>query len=155
MAKKKERKRIRGVMCYWEYVAPKPDEDKTIVRLWHLRHVVPHDDDGYPVGSKLPDFITKCSDHRHVWTCWMNTDNPDEDGYDDDRESIMGRAVTAWSIEDGVSLVDLHPPEWVDWLAPGFIEELRKNRNWSQIIEGGHNLYLGTARAVEKILDED
>jgi len=152
---KLEMKRVRGVMCYWEYVAPKSNDDKTLTRLWHLRHAVPHDDDGYPIGPNLPKFITDCCDHRHVWTCWMQKYDPDEDGYDDNPEDIMGRAVTAWSIENGVTLLDLHPPEWVDWLAPGYIEEIRKHRNWSQIIEGGHNLYLGTARAVEKIIFKD
>lgn len=64
----------------------------------------------------------------------------------------MGRAVTAWYMEDGVRLVGLHPPDsFPKWLNPMFYEELRKT-NWSMMLENGHNLYLGTARAAEKII---
>jgi hypothetical protein len=63
----------------------------------------------------------------------------------------MGRAVTAWNIESGVSLIDLNPVEWADFLSIGFIEELRKLSNWTTFLEGGHTLYLGTAREAAKL----
>ena len=135
-------------MCYWEYVPPKPEDRRDPARLWKLAESFRIDQDGYPMDKTSTG---DCSDGRHEWTCWMYTDNPD-DGYDDDRRPIMGRAVTLWTVESGVSLMNLHPPEWVPWLSISFIEELKKLKNWYAFLQCGYNLHDGTARAAEKII---
>lgn len=134
-----------GVICYWEY---KPSEKKGMSRIWHLVEAYPIDMDGYPlVQVKNTGKINS----RQEWDNWMNTQEPDDEGYGD-YVPIMGRAVTVWTVEGGVHLLDLHPPEWVPWLSITFIEELKKLSNWSQFLECGYDLYLGTARAAEKII---
>lgn len=136
--------RANGVMCYWKY-----DPDGKYRRCWVLAESFAINNDGYPIGERS---TKDWPDTRHEWNGWMNTRT---EGEDYDLEPIMGRAVTVFQFESGCTLLDLHPPEWPPWLSGSFVEEIRKLPNWSQFLEGGFDLYLGTARAAEKIIFQD
>lgn len=145
MAKKKH---VHGVVCYWEWI---PGKREAYVKRWKLVEAYGIDMDGYPLTT--PKNSPGRSD-RQEWDNWMNEryvpKGNDEEDYD--MRPIMGRAVTFWSVEGGVSLGDIHPPKWIDMLSIQFVSELKKTKNWHAMLEDGHTLYLGTARAAEKIL---
>ena len=133
---------INGVVCYWEY-----QESKERRELWKLVESFPVDMDGYPLIKTSTGRDNDCD------MLWLNTKiHPYHGSEDYEWEPIMGRAVTAWWLESGVQVRDLHPPAWVSWLSVSFIEELKKLPNWWQFLECGHDLYLGTARAAQEII---
>lgn len=145
---------FHGVICYWEFV---PSESRFETK-WKLVESFCIDSDGY--------CLTKPSTgggDREEWQKWMNKkiylrEGEDDDFHEDDEEldydwePIMGRAVTIWSIEDGVRLLNFNPPEWIKWLSVDFYEKLCKMPDWFSLLEGGHWFYNGTAREVEKHL---
>lgn len=153
-----EKRRPNGVMCYWEYERPLSDEvggPRQRQRLWKLVESFGIDTDGYPLE---PTSTSEYSDGRHQWMGWLNKEVPlgdDEDEEDTDNEPIMGRAVTVWSVESGVGLLDMNLPEFVPWLAIDFIKQIKERNDWHRFLECGYDLYLGTARAAEKIMFKD
>src|SRR5271154_6898996 len=116
---------LHGIICLWKYVGP----DK----YWALKETYPIDDDGHPLLKKSTE-----------WQVWM-----DKRG-DFFSEPVMGRAVTMCSLGSGVILLDIHPPEWSEWLSPLFYEELRKLSNWANLLERGHELYFRTLNEAQK-----
>jgi len=130
------------VYCFWRFDATKPRH-----KVWDLVEVIGGDSDGYLL-SKPQHF--EVHDHRHPWMDWMQGRPDDEEAPEEARVSLMGRAVTVWSVERGVTLLAFNPPAWVDWLARTFYEELKKLPNWYSLLEGGHTLWAGSAREVER-----
>lgn len=129
------------VICLWKWIGT--DRRKVYENKWELVESYGTDDDGYCITpSKY------AVNERQTWIGWANKRDDN-----DDWQPIMGRAVTAWDIESGVGLIDLNPVEWADFLSIGFIEELRKLSNWATFLEGGHTLYLGTAREAAKFME--
>ena len=120
-----------AIICYWKW---EPVEN----RGWHLLESFPIDADGHCL--KIPS--TGGGD-RQEWNKWMNQLE------DDDWVPIMGRAVTIWDYESGVGLLDIHPPEWPEFLSPIFYERLCKMQDWFILLENGHNLYFGTVKEVK------
>jgi hypothetical protein len=149
-----------AVICLWEYTPPKK-KNEPYKKLWKLVECYGVDQDGYACTESK-----HASGDRHSYDQWMSrkcwydektkklvyTCPADQDAGDYDWDSIMGRAVTVWSVESGVRLARLNPPEWVPWLGSSFTEELAKLKHWFSFLEDGHTLYLGTARAAEKML---
>ncbi len=143
-------------ICLWEYV-PK----KTIVdhrQRWRLVECYGVDDSGYAVTPNI-----HASNDRYSYMqfmnrkCWYDPKKKKEvfeipegvDPSDHQWSPIMGRAVTTWDMASGVTLAELHPPEWVEWLSIQFVSELKKLSNWHVFIEKGYDLYLGTVKAVK------
>jgi hypothetical protein len=82
---------------------------------------------------------------RYEYQRWMNKE--DEFG---DSTPIMGRAVTYWTMEHGVGLMDIHPPKWIEWLSASFYERLCKMPDWYILIEEGWGMFNGTVTEAEK-----
>jgi len=136
---------MHGIICYWRYVKTKNNYDKQ----WVLAESFAIDLDGRPLT--IPS--TGGGD-RVEWDKWMNKKvyaNKEAKAEDDyDWEPIMGRAVTICTLESGVRLLDIHPPEWSDWLSISFYEELCKSDKWVKMLERGFDMYLGTAKEARK-----
>jgi hypothetical protein len=64
----------------------------------------------------------------------------------------MSRAVTIWSWEYGVRLLELHPPKWDSWLSVQFLEKLKESRDWTGMLEDGHSLLFETARQAHDLI---
>ncbi len=141
-------KQLHAIVCYWKWVPGKRGDHR---RQWELVEAYGVDDDGYPLVKPQN---TPGKGDRQEWDHWMNKwVVPKGSEYDDGEwEPIMGRAVTLWSVTGGVRLMDFHPPKWVEWLSVGWLEEVRKLPNWAAFFESGYELYLGTERAVRKLL---
>lgn len=149
-----------AVICLWEYV-PKNKDKPRIERRWKLVEAYGIDQDGY---ACTPSKYASNDRHSHhefmnakVWCSketdtWSESPPPSEnDAYDYDWRPRMGRAVTVWNMVGGTSLVDLHPPEWTEWLSSQFYSELKTIPNWHALLEGGYTLYSGTANEVNKL----
>ncbi len=62
----------------------------------------------------------------------------------------MGRALTMWSRDHGVSLMDINPPdEFPKWLSSSFYEAMCKLDNWALLLQNGSDLWFGTLEEVE------
>jgi hypothetical protein len=122
---------MHTVICYWAY------EEK-----WVLKESFQMDEDGHCI--QIP---STGGNSRHEYHKWMNKPL-DEDEWD--FEPIMGRAVTVWDMDHGVGLLDIHPPEWVDWLSVSFYEKLCKMPDWYVLLNEGWHMFMGTAKEVEK-----
>lgn len=129
-----------AVICLWKWIGT--GRSKVYENKWELVESYGTDDDGYCITPSK-----HAVNERHTWIGWTHKKKGD-----DWEQSIMGRAVTVWNIESGVGLIELHPAEWADLLSISFVEELRKLSNWASFLEGGHTLYLGTAREAEKFM---
>lgn len=119
----------KGIICYWEY-----KKEYILVESFLV------DEDLYP--------LTKPSaggEDRHEWFKWTNTKYGSFES-----KSIMGRAVTCFTIRSGVRLLDFNPPEWCSWLSSTFYDDLLKLSNWSSLINCGYNLSRGTQEEAEK-----
>jgi len=139
----------RGVICLWEWDA----KAEQFHDQWVLLESYVIDMDGYPVCD-ISDINTfpqniRNQNRQFAQVSWENFLFQE---VGDDSVPIMGRATTVWDVEYGVRLLGLHPPEWSNWLSINFIDELKKLKNWSAFLEGGHTLHLGTAREVGKYL---
>jgi hypothetical protein len=133
---------MHGIICYWSYVKPKSQFDK----LWHLEESFAIDDDGRPLTTPSTG-----GGDRIEWTnkkVYADKEAKGEGDYD--WEPIMGRAVTICTLESGVRLIDIHPPEWSEWLSSSFYEELCKSDNWVKVLERGYDLYFGTVNEARK-----
>jgi hypothetical protein len=121
---------INGITCYWKWVTSSKKKYMQS-RQWELVFSFQTDGDGHPRISLPKEFKD-----------WMgNEDFP-----------TMGRAITTWDVANGVRLLDIAPPEEEEFLSVSFVEELSKLANWHRFLHGGHDLFLGTAREVEKYL---
>lgn len=116
-----------AVICYWQYEEPSGE--------WRL------------VESYLEDEYGNCitkpsvgSEERHGWYAWLH----------DEETTFPGRAVTMWSVGGGIRLFGFNPPTHVSWLGPMFAELLRDNQQWSQYLQKGYQLYLGTIEEAAK-----
>jgi hypothetical protein len=67
---------------------------------------------------------------------------------------LLGRAVTAWTAGDGVRLAAFRPPPCAIRLAARFRPLPKTHPDWSPLLESGHELYVGTARAAAWLIDE-
>lgn len=167
-ALRREKPRPHAFFCLWEYVPPNKKKDGwRDARIWKLVECYGVDDTGYACTESK-----HASDNRYSYNDWisrkvwydkktkvLHTTCPagmDED--DCDRDSTPGRVVTGWSVDGGTWLAafvapsdegDIYGPVW---LSMHFAEELKKLKNWYSFIQDGYTLYMGTARAVEKIL---
>lgn len=136
---------MNGIICYWRYTKPKTQFGKH----WKLAESFPIDDDGRPLITPSTG-----GGDRVEWDKWTNKkvyankEAKEEDDYD--WKPIMGRAVTICTLESGVRLLAIHPPEWVSWLSNSFYEELCKSDNWIKLLENGYELYLGTVGEARK-----
>ena len=136
-----------AIVSLWEFRVPQNNMDTSKSRRWFCLETYGVDQDGYAcTPSKF------ASKDRHSFDNFMFKEpTKEEEEKFIDREPIMGRAVTTWTMESGVSLAAFHPPEWTSWLSVQFIEELRKLSNWCSFLEDGYTLWAGTARHAEKI----
>ncbi len=162
--------RPHAVLCLWEVIRDllvKNDKgfyNDSTGRMWRLVETYGVDQDGYACTESK-----HASGDRHSYQEWMNRkcwydkaqkkvvyecpQGQDED--DSEWEPIPGRVVTGWSIESGVFLAAFSPPGDNPWLGTDFLKVIKKSDRWVQFIQDGHTLYLGTARAVEKLLDKN
>ena len=127
------------VICLWKYLAPKNRDAKS----WHLAESFGAGMDGY-VNTKPPP---STGSRPHDWMNWLNACKGGGVV-----EPILGRAATVWCVEEGVRLLGLHPPEESLWVPLDFGDKLKTVPRWWELLEGGVTLYLGTARAVEKVI---
>lgn len=159
--------RPHAIFCLWEVIRDllvKNDEgfyNDSYGKLWRLVETYGVDQDGYAIGQ-----TKHASGGRHSFQDWMNRkcwydkatkkvvyecpEGQDED--DNDWEGITGRVVTGWSMESGVFLAAFNPPGEHRWLGMDFLKVVQTSDRWAQFIHDGHTLYLGTARAAEKLL---
>lgn len=133
-----------AVVCFWEWCKTKDSRE-----TWKLVETYGMDQDGYAMTPSV-----HASKDRHSYNGWMLKYPDDDDSYAEP-EPIMGRAVTCWDIESGVSLVRIHPPKWIPFLSCGFYEQIIKKNAWLNLIEGSHELLFGTARAAEDLMFKD
>ena len=133
-----------GVMCYWEY-------DQNFRDSLKLMESFPTDADGQPT---VKTSTSRGNRDRLAadWLYWMYKPIDGSLVSADALKPIMGRAITVWSIESGVKLLRLHPPEWSKWLSTSFYDRLCKMPDWANLLNNGYILDIGTARAAEKII---
>jgi hypothetical protein len=123
---------MNSVICYWHF-------DEKFQTTWRLAESFAIDDDGYCLttpstgGGGDPE-----------WFKWMFDVNGN------DWIPKMSRAVTMWSMDSGVKLLNFHPPEFSSWTARGFFTRLCNMENWSELLQDGHYLYFGTITEAEK-----
>ncbi len=67
---------------------------------------------------------------------------------------IPGRAVTHWTIQEGVYLHCFNPPGTTQWVERDFVEELHKIKDWEYLIIGGSKMSYDTANCVVRIIKE-
>lgn len=126
--------------CLWEFEHPK---EKHRAGRWKLVEAYLTDDDGHP--CKPPKH---CPDDKYGWQQWTNKVKKPHD----ELQPIMSRAVTVWSMEYGVRLLELHPPKWDSWLSVEFFEQLKQSKDWVRMLEDGVTLLFETARQAHKLL---
>lgn len=137
---------IEGVVCYWTWVGPKKPEAHA--RCWSMVEAYGITEDGGYTTTPSTG-----GNDRHDWENWLNQKKYlDKDKEDWDWEPLMGRCVTMWTWNSGVSLVGLHPIDWEPHLSISFVSELKKVPNWPAFLEHGHALYLDTARVAQMIV---
>jgi hypothetical protein len=131
---------LHGVICYWQF-----ESSKTVDRenaKWKLIESYPISLHGYPLIRPI-----NTGDPRHEWREWVF----DKDGF-----PIYGRAVTAWSFDYGVTLMQITPlkKDEPTWFTRDYNEKLTKLKDWASWIVDGHTLSSGTAAEVRKLLSE-
>lgn len=161
------KQRPHGVICYWEF-KPSPTQYRDDCE-WVLKESFAIDADGHCLTTPSTG-----GGDRQEWHKWMNERiynyqnrwytlpelekelgpflNDKLPALFDDWREIMGRAVTLWTLESGVQLLDFHPLEWAKWMAVGAYDKLCKLTEWTSIIERGHDLYFGTANTARQYL---
>jgi len=128
-----------GIFCFWRW-----NEES---QKYELAESFGVDMDGRPIAN------TKyASDDRDCTFDWMHNKTPlgegDEEDYDvSDR---MGRAVTSWDMESGVSLIRWTPPKWEKWMGHDFVKLMKQN--FVSSLKDGHNLHSETAIQASKIM---
>jgi len=174
--------RLHGVVCYWEFV-PATAKFKRDDSKWELVESFAIDGDGHCLtmpstgGDDRREYhkwtneliyylendlskLGNCERMRGEGEWFTKTELialgiPKEtiERLDEDWRPIMGRAVTLWTIEHGVGLLDIHPPDdFPVWLSSSFYEELCKLPNWMNLLQQGHCLYFGTTKEALKYI---
>lgn len=125
---------MNSVICLWQY---DPDDKKhwTLVEAFPMR-------EGYPTTTPA-----NVSAREGGWNEWMHTTDNGEDFVEH-----MGRAVTIWDFGQGAQLLKFHPPQWVKWLSPEFVDKIKTLPNWYTFFAQGHALYFGTQKMAQKLL---
>lgn len=123
------------VVCHWE-VNSKHD--------WKLVKSYPVDMDGY---SMEPRKEGDKGDGEALWQDWLY------DQEDPERQPIMGRAVTSWSM-GGINLMGYNPPKWVSWLSNTFYDKIKKDNLWIEALKEGHGMYFATLNEASKYIKE-
>lgn len=127
------KREIYGVICYWKYVPPKPEDRRNPRQLWKCVEAYQIDDDGNPLTDpKNKHWLYKKGD----------MDDP-----------IPGRAVTVWHMMTGVRLRDMNLPDYVPFLSYRFVDKIKELPNWYDFLHCGYDLLFGTANEVEKIMN--
>jgi hypothetical protein len=135
-----------GVICYWRYKQPSSNNKEHLSNLWELVESYEIDLDGYPLTTPQNTSEGHSRDEYYNWT--HEKKQYEDDDYD--WVPIPGRAVTIWTTENGVHLLSLNLPDKIVWLDARFIDKLKKLPNWYEFLQCGYDLFMGTAREVER-----
>lgn len=123
---------IDSVVCLWEY------NPKT--KRWILEDVYGCDDNSYPCTKAK--YATGRHGGYHRWL------------YKESGDWIPGRAVTCWSAESGVSLIDFAAPSQVDWIDWYKFKDVIKE-NWVGTLQGAYDMKMETATKAMELITRD
>lgn len=148
-----DRRTISGVVCLWMWVPAPKGSRKLAGEGWKFVESYAVQENGYPLTE--PKCIEFWSGERDEWRGWLYkrvyARGQARNGHGwKSVKSLPGRAVTCWSIEGGVGLLGLNPPEPAAWVSEQFVSLLRKLPDWFALLQDGHTLYLRTAREAER-----
>lgn len=158
----KSKEMPHSVICYWQYEAASQSDNgrNPRHRPWKLVEAYAINQDGYPQGEVKTkgDFPNT----RTEWDNWLyrkeaipsGSGSGDEDDTEFDMIPIPGHVVTIWTVENGAKLFKFNPPTELAWLGEDFAAELPKAYNWHKMLDDGYALMFGTARAVEKLMED-
>jgi len=128
--------KLNLVVCHWEIDSK---HDCKLVKSY------PVDIDGY---SMEPRKEGEKGDGEAPWQNWLY------DREDFERQPIMGRSVTSWSMGSGINLMGYNPPKWVSWISNTFYDQIKKDDLWVEMLKEGNVMYFGTLNEVSKYVKE-